>query len=97
MIAHIHTGGLPWCFSGKESTCNAGAMGDTGSIPGSGRSLEEGIATYSSILACKSHGQRSLAGHSLWSLKELDMLEQPSTRTFIQRNSINPGSYLLMM
>jgi len=33
---------------GKESTCNAG---DPGSIPGSGRSLEKGMATYSSILA----------------------------------------------
>ena len=27
--------GLPWWFSGKESTCHAG---DTGSIPGLGRS-----------------------------------------------------------
>ena len=33
---------------GKESACNAG---DPGSIPGSGRSLEKGMATYSSILA----------------------------------------------
>ena len=30
---------------------NAGDVRDTGSIPGSGRSLEEGIATHSSILA----------------------------------------------
>ena len=29
--------GLPWWFSGKESTCNAGNAGDIGSIPGSGR------------------------------------------------------------
>ena len=39
---------LPWWLSGKESTYNAG---DTGSIPGSGRSLEEEMATHSSILA----------------------------------------------
>ena len=32
----------------KEFACNAG---DTGSIPGSGRSLEEEMATHSSILA----------------------------------------------
>ena len=51
MMVDIHTGGLPWCFSCKESTCNAGATGDTGSIPGSGRSLEEDMATHSSILA----------------------------------------------
>ena len=50
MMVDIHTGGLPWCFSCKESTCNAGATGDTGSIPGSGRSLEEDMATRSNIL-----------------------------------------------
>ena len=34
--------GLPkWC-SGKESTCSAGDAGDVGSVPGSGRSPEEG-------------------------------------------------------
>ena len=37
---------------------SAGIAGDTGSVPGSGRSLEEEMATYSSIL--KSHGQRNL-------------------------------------
>ena len=38
---------------GKESTCNAGDTGDmgAGSIPGLGKSLEEEMATYSSILA----------------------------------------------
>ena len=30
--------GLPRQLSGKESTCRAGATGDVGSIPGSGRS-----------------------------------------------------------
>ena len=30
--------GLPRWLSGKESACNAGDAGDTGSIPGSGRS-----------------------------------------------------------
>ena len=39
---------LPWWLSGKESTCQAG---DAGSIPGSGRSLEDEMATHSSILA----------------------------------------------
>ena len=34
--------GLPWWLSGKESTCNVGATGEIGSIPGSGRSLGEG-------------------------------------------------------
>ena len=34
----------------KKSACNAGAAGDSGSIPGSGRSLEESMATHSIIL-----------------------------------------------
>ena len=33
---------LPWWLSGKESTCNAGAARDAGSIPGSGRYSGEG-------------------------------------------------------
>ena len=35
--------GLPWWLNSKESTCNAGAAGDAGSIPGLGRSPGEGI------------------------------------------------------
>ena len=34
--------------SGEESACSAG---DPGSIPGSERSLEKGMATHSTILA----------------------------------------------
>ena len=41
-------GRLLWWLSSEESTCNAG---DTGLIPGSGRSLEDKKATDSSILA----------------------------------------------
>ena len=40
--------GFPGSSDGKESTCSAG---DPGSIPESGRSLEEEMATHSSILA----------------------------------------------
>ena len=40
---------LPQWLSGKESTCSAGDTGDVGLIPGLGRSLEEGMATHSSI------------------------------------------------
>ena len=40
--------GFPGDSDSKESTCN---VGDLGSITGLGRSLEEGMATYSSILA----------------------------------------------
>ena len=34
--------GLPWWLRGKESPCSAEAAGDLRSIPGSGRSPEEG-------------------------------------------------------
>ena len=37
--------------------------------------LEEEMATYSSILAWKSHGQKSLVGYSPWGHKELDTTE----------------------
>ena len=38
----------PWWLSSKETARN---VGDAGSIPGSGRSLEKEMATHSSILA----------------------------------------------
>ena len=43
--------------------------------------LEEEMATHSSILAWRIHGQRSLEGYSLWGLKESDMTEQLHTHT----------------
>ena len=36
------------------------------------------MATHSSILPGKSHGQRSLLGYSPWGCKESDMTEQLS-------------------
>ena len=47
----------------QETSCNAV---DTGSTPGLGRSLQKEMASHSSILAGKSHRQRSLASYSLW-------------------------------
>ena len=49
--------GFPGGASGKESACN---VGDLGSNPGLEDPLEKGVATHSSILAGKFHGQRSL-------------------------------------
>jgi len=40
--------GFPGGLDSKDSACN---MGDLGSIPGSGKSLEKRKATHSSILA----------------------------------------------
>ena len=65
--------GLPWGLSGKESAYNAGATGDVGLIPGSGRSHGEkhGNPLQYSCLE-NSHGQRSLEGYSPCGHKELD-------------------------
>ena len=38
--------------------------------------LEKEMATHSSILAGKPHGQRSLAGYSPWGHKEVGMTNQ---------------------
>jgi len=38
--------------------------------------LEKEMATHSSILAGKSHGQRSLVGYSPWGHKESDTAER---------------------
>ena len=43
--------GLPGGTVVKSPPANAGNTGDLGSIPGSGRSLEEEMPTHSSILA----------------------------------------------
>ena len=51
------------------------SVGDMGSIPGLGDALEEEMPTHSSILAGGSHGQRRLAGYSLWGHKESDAAE----------------------
>ena len=47
-------------LSGKESICQC----RPGLIPGSGISPGEGMATHSSIITWKSHGQRNLVGYS---------------------------------
>ena len=56
---------MPSVFLGGSAVKNLPAnAGDPSSIPGSRRSLEKEMATHSSILAGKSHEQRSLAGQS---------------------------------
>ena len=54
----------------KNPPANAGDVRDIGSIPGSSRSLKEGMATHSSILPGESHEQRSLAGYGPQGHKE---------------------------
>ena len=57
----------------KESACSAG---DLGSIPGIGRSPGGGHGNPLQYLCLENaHGQRSLAGYSLWGYKESDTTE----------------------
>ena len=58
----------------KNSPANAGNMGPIQSL-GQEDPLEKEMATHSSILAGKFHGQRSLVGYSPWGRKESDMTE----------------------
>ena len=64
---------LPGGSGGKESTCN---VGDLDSIPRSGRSPGEGMATHSQYSCLENpHGQRSLVGYSPQGGKESDTTE----------------------
>ena len=65
--------GFPGGSDGKES---AYYSGDLGSIPGLGRSPERrhGNPLQYSCLE-NPHGQRGLAGYSLWGHKESDLTE----------------------
>ena len=63
----------PGGSNSKESACNAG---DWVRSLGQEDPLEKGMATYSSFVPGKFHGQRSLADYSPRSYKESDMTEQ---------------------
>ena len=54
----------------KNAPTNAADKGGSGSIPGSGRSPEEGMQCTPVFLPEKSHRQTSLAGYSPWGCKE---------------------------
>ena len=54
--------GLPEWLSGKEPAYNAGALGDSGLIPGWGDSLEEMTAIHPNILAWRTPGTEEPGG-----------------------------------
>ena len=55
--------------------------------------LEKEMATHSSILAGKSHGQRSLVGCSPWGCKESGMTER-LTLTYITQHNVFKGLFI---
>ena len=73
--------GFPAGSEYKESACNAG---DLDSIPGLGRSPGGGHGNPPQYSCLENpHGQKSLAGDTLWGLKELAMTEQLSTAHYM--------------
>ena len=69
----IFTWDFPGGTDGKESACS---VGDPGLSPESERFPAEGNCNLLPVfLPGEFHGQRSLAGYSLWSHKESDMTE----------------------
>ena len=72
--------GFPGDSEVKNLPANTGALGDTGLIPGWGRSPEGGNGNPLQDSCLENpHGQRSLSGYSPRSLEESDTTEQPST------------------
>jgi len=51
--------------------------------------LEDKMATCSSTVVWKFHGQRSLVGYSPWGCNELDMTEPLSTHMHLQAKDCN--------
>ena len=68
---------------GKESTCSAGDVGDTGLIPGSGRSLEEDMATHSNIHAWRIPWTEEPGGLQTTGSQTLTQLKRLSTHACI--------------
>ena len=63
---------FPGGSDSKESACS---VRDLGSIPGSGRSPGEGNGYPLQYSYLENSMDRSLAGYSLWGLKQSDMTE----------------------
>ena len=81
MICTSPTNVIPGGSAVKSLPANTG---DLSSIPGSGRSLGEGMATHSSILAWEIPW--SLVGYSPWGSKESNMTQQPKNNNLRKWN-----------
>ena len=68
---------LPWISLVAQTVKRLPTMQETRfQSLGGEDALEKDMATHSSILAWKSHGQRSLVGYSPWGRKESDTTER---------------------
>ena len=68
----------------KETACNAGDAGDMSLIPGSGRSLEEGMATHFRIFAWRIPWTEEPGGLQSIGRKELDMTKATECSTVLR-------------
>ena len=70
---HTILGSFPSGSAVKNPPANAGDAGDVGSIPGLGRSLEEGNSNPLQVSGLGNlHGQRSLEVYGPWGCKKSD-------------------------
>ena len=67
--------GLPRWLIGKESACNAGVAGDTGLIPGLGRSPGGGHGNPLLCSCLENHMDRGTWRTTVHGVAELDMTE----------------------
>ena len=93
--------GFPRQLSGKEPACNAGDMGNSGSIPGWEDPLEKKMTTHSSILAreipwTEEPGRLQFTGLQSWTQLSMHLLFQHTQGgkeikcyEYIQRTSMN--------
>ena len=73
----------------KSLAANAGGVRVPHSIPRSGRSHEEEMATQSSVLAYKTSWTEVPADYSPWGHKEMDMTEHKHTHTHTHKLGCN--------
>ena len=85
--------GFPGGGGGKEPACQGRRPKRCGSILGLQDLLGQGMATHSSILAWRIHGQGSLVGYSPLGHKESDMTEQLTQPARIKVNIFSPLIY----
>ena len=88
---------FPGCASGKESACQSGRCRRLRFSQGSRKSPGRRNGNPLQFFAWKIHGQKSLAGYSLWGRKESDKTEQPIMSVILLRFLVqtrDAGSFL---
>ena len=80
--------GLPWWLSGKESACNAEDTGDSGSIPGLGRSPEGGHGNPLQYSCLENSMDRGAWGATVHGVAELDTTEMTGHTCLIEGDSL---------